>query len=462
MLDPMTRYSIQLLRRAGVTQVAVAGFTGCDERTVRRIEKEPTIDPLAPPDSMVGRPSKAKSYIPYVVGQLADEPHLQTGELLRRARLLPTPYSGQKSAFYAMVRTVRKKATDFTTRFEGLAGEFTQHDFGTVIVTFLDGSKRRVKFFASRLKHSRFALVDLVPDETAETLVRTLLDHFERLGGMPMLAVFDRPKTVAIEWRKDGTITKWNQHFASAMVDIGFTAEVCWAYSPNQKGSVENIVGWVKSSFFKQRKFQDLEDLELQLIEWLDQANTERPSRATGEIPAIRREAELPRLRRPRVSSDELALRKPIEIGCTGVVTFESHDYTVHPDLRGRSGTLYIHRDRIRIVAGDHEHAYRRRPGNRTVSTTPDLRQAQLELLAKRGQQYCRREHLLHLGASAEAFLTELIHQEPDWDPAVQRLHLLLQRHGDDAVERAIRAALAVETIDVAYVARLLGEKAVA
>ena len=462
MLDPMSRHSIQLLRRAGLTQLAVAGFVGCDERTVRRIEKEPTIDPMAPPESTVGRPSKAKSYIPYVVGQLADEPHLQTGELLRRARLLPVPYAGQKSAFYTMVRKVRKKAADFVTRFEGLAGEFTQHDFGTVIVTFLDGTKRRIKFFASRLKYSRYALVDLVPDETAETLVRTLLDHFERFGGMPMLAVFDRPKTVAVEWRKDGTITKWNQNFASAMVDIGFTAEVCWAYSPNQKGSVENIVGWVKSSFFKQRKFRDLEDLEQQLSEWLEQTNTERPSRATGEVPASRREVELSRLRKPRVSSDELALRRPIEVGRTGVVTFESHDYAVHPDLRGRSATLHIHRDCIRIVAGGREFVYPRRSKDRTVSTTPEVRKAQLELLTQRGKQYCRREHLLHLGASAEAFLTELIHQVPDWDPAVQRLHELLQRHGDDAVERAIRAALAVESIDVAYVARLLGEKEVA
>ena len=42
-------------------------------------------------------------------------------------------------------------------RFEGLPGEFSQHDFGHVDVKFVDGRKQRVHFFASRLKYSRFA-----------------------------------------------------------------------------------------------------------------------------------------------------------------------------------------------------------------------------------------------------------------------------------------------------------------
>ena len=49
---------------------------------------------------------------------------------------------------------------------------------------------------------------------------------------------------------------------------------MCWPYRPQEKGSVENLVGWVKGSFFKQRRFLDREDLERQLREWLTEANT--------------------------------------------------------------------------------------------------------------------------------------------------------------------------------------------
>jgi hypothetical protein len=56
--------------------------------------------------------------------------------------------------------------------------------------------------------------VTLVPDERAETLVRTFVDHFAAIGGVPLLAVFDRPKTVALKWTRDGHVTEWNPLFA--------------------------------------------------------------------------------------------------------------------------------------------------------------------------------------------------------------------------------------------------------
>lgn len=71
-----------------------------------------------------------------------------------------------------------------------MPGEFTQHDFGQVDVRFLDGTRRRVHVFATRLKYSRWVEVAIVLDERAETLVRTMVDHFASFGGIPLLAVF--------------------------------------------------------------------------------------------------------------------------------------------------------------------------------------------------------------------------------------------------------------------------------
>jgi hypothetical protein len=44
-------------------------------------------------------------------------------------------------------------------------------------VQFVDGASQHVYLFASRLKYSRFMFVNLVPDETLESLVRTLAEH---------------------------------------------------------------------------------------------------------------------------------------------------------------------------------------------------------------------------------------------------------------------------------------------
>ena len=78
--------------------------------------------------------------------------------------------------------------------------------------------------------------------------------------------MFDRPKTVALKWQRNGEVTEWNPAFAYAMLEMGVGVELCWPQSPEQKGAVENLVGFVKSSFFKVRRFHDQEDLEQQLL----------------------------------------------------------------------------------------------------------------------------------------------------------------------------------------------------
>src|SRR3970282_3044767 len=98
-----------------------------------------------------------------------------------------------------------------------------------------------------------------------ETVARTLVHHFAALGGVPLLAVFDRPKTVALHWKKNGEVTEWNPIFIGVALDLALGIEVCWPHAPNQKGAIENLVGWVKGSFFKQLRFFDDEDLLAQL-----------------------------------------------------------------------------------------------------------------------------------------------------------------------------------------------------
>jgi hypothetical protein len=138
------------------------------------------------------------------------------------------------------------------------------------------------------LKYSRWVRVSLVPDEGVESLVRTLAEHLASWGGRPLLCVFDRPKTIALKWRKNGEVTEWNPVFAYATLEMGVGVELCWPYRAQQKGSVENLVGFVKSSFFKVRRFHDEEDLRQQLRDWHREVNQERPCRATGIIPALR------------------------------------------------------------------------------------------------------------------------------------------------------------------------------
>jgi transposase len=387
---------------------------------------------------------------------LVREPDLLSVEILRRVKL--NGYAGGKSALYDLIRALRPKTIRPLVRFEGLPGEFSQHDFGQVEVRFLDDQRQRVHFFASRLKYSRWVEVTIVPDEQTETLVRTLVDHFAAIGGIPLLAVFDRPKTVALKWNKAGQVTEWNPLFAGVALDLGLGIEVCWPSSPRQKGSIENLVGWVKGSFFKQRRFFDGADLLTQLAEWRSEVNTQRPCRATNVIPAVRLEEERPRLRAVKIAPADLALRVPVVVGPTAAVLHETHPYSMPPDAIGIPGTLFLYRDRVRIVAGRFEAVHQRLFEPHAKSTLPEHRAQHVAAVSgKRAKRYLQREHLLALGASALEYLTELTHRRPQiWLRDVDRLHALLATYGDDAMRAAFARGLAEQAIGAEYIAHYL------
>jgi transposase len=461
MLDMLKRHEIQVLRKAGHSLPNVAELAGVSIRSVQRVEDEAAVASL---DSeaerarrRVGRPSKAEPFRAFVVEQLTKQPDVISLEILRRARL--DGYSGGKSALYELIHSVRPKRVRLMTRFEGLPGEFSQHDFGEVDVRFMDGTRKRIHFFATRMKYSRWTQVSIVPNEQVETLVRVMVDHFAAIGGVPLLAVFDRPKTIANKWGRDGQVTEWNPTFAGATFDLGIGVELCWPYSPEQKGSVENLVKWVKGSFFKPRRFLDEEDLERQLREWHVEANTQRPSRATGVIPAERMREETPRLRPLKVAPDALALRIPITVGPTGMVSHETHSYSMPPESLGIPGTLYLYRDRVRIVAGRYEATHQRLFSDTPAQSTLPEHRAQRVAAAsgKRAKRYMQREHLLGLGRCALEYLTELTHRRPQvWIRDVARLHELLERHGDHALRAAFERGLAEHAIGAEYIAHYL------
>jgi transposase len=462
MIDMLKRHEIQVLRRAGHSQIEVATLAGVSRRSVQRVDTEATVTQIDAARERevrgIGRPATAEPFRSVIAEILAQEPALLSVEVLRRAKL--RGYAGGKTALYTLISALRPRTIRPLVRFEGLAGEFTQHDFGHVDVRFLNGTERRVHFFASRLKYSRWVEVTIVPDECTETLVRTLVDHFAAIEGVPLLAVFDRPKTVALKWTRDGHVTEWNPLFAGVALDLSVGIEVCWPASPWQKGSIENLVGWVKGSFFKQRRFVDDEDLLQQLAEWRTEVNTQRPCRATKVIPAVRLDEERPRLRPLKVLPDDLAVRVPIVVGPTAEVIHDTHPYSMPPDAIGIAGTLYLYRTRVRIVAGRFAVTHERKfvPGE--GSTLPEHRAQHVAAVSgKRAKRYLQREHLLKLGPEALAYLTELTHRRPQvWLRDIDRLHTLLATYGDDAMRAALARGVAEQAIGAEYIAHFLAD----
>ena len=370
---------------------------------------------------------------------LAEASDLPTVEVLRRLR--ERGYAGGKNPVYQMVRRLRQVTIPPLVRFEGFAGEFCQNDFGHVRVHFDYGTEAVLHFFASRLKWSRWVHVELVPNEQVEPLARALLHAFASFGGVPLTCVFDNPKTVVIS-RQGGQI-HWNSTFAQVALDYRFGPELCTPRRGQEKGSVENLVGFVKNGFFKVRRFHDRDDLDAQLAQWHHEVNEVRPCRATGVPPSARIVEERRRLRSLPIPPSEYALRFPVRVGPTGWVAFQGIRYSMPAETIGLSATLFLYPDQVRIMTDRHDVSHPRHPHN-GVSTLPKHATSALAAVSgRRAELYYQRQRLLEVGPSAEAFLTELVHARPHtWASDVRRLFDLLLEHGPERMAGAFQQAV--------------------
>ena len=175
MLD---RHAVQELLRAGVKPRAVAKQVGVSRRTVERIAGEGAITTgvdgilsAGGEGRAVGRPRVTDAVRKRVEALVLEDSDRPPGEIARLLREEGTPLG--LSTVYRVLAIVRSTIpASLQVRFEGVAGEFAQFDFGEVSVRLTDGSRRTVHFAAYRLKYSRWMHVVLVPNERVEALLR--------------------------------------------------------------------------------------------------------------------------------------------------------------------------------------------------------------------------------------------------------------------------------------------------
>ncbi len=458
MLD---RHAVQELVRAEVTAREIAKQFGVSVRTIRRIVREGQVqtgdDATARLVRRIGRPRVTDAIRARIQALLLEDPERPPGEICRLLKEDGTPLG--LSTVYRVLAGVRATIpTALQVRFEGVAGEFAQFDFGEASVRLVDGPRRTVHFAAYRLKYSRWMSVVLVETERVEPLIRSLLASFAASGGVPLRVVFDNPKTVVLRHEEGRPV--WNPVLAPVAIDYGFTIELCTPRQPQQKGAVENLVGYVKRAFFRARRFRDLTtDLPQQLGAWLTEVNTTRPSRATKEIPAVRLAAEQARMKPLAIAPNDYGLAVAVTVGPTAMVTHQGIRYAMPAGACGIPATLWLYPDRVKIVTtgGKHEAVHPRFPAHGTVSYLPGQRAAQLAAVAgARKRLYFMRERLLELGPVGEGYLTELIHQRPlTWKGDVERLFALLEELGDPLFRVVLQRALFQRLIGAEYVVRL-------
>jgi len=341
----MDRSAVKAMKKRGISNAQISRELKMDPKTVRHILERP-VDVQPQPRE---RPHAVEPFAKDIEAWLSREVPVQ--RMLELAREAAPPFSGSRSEFYRQVAKMKslcsQKDQEAFVRFEGLAGEYCQVDWGEIRdLKFVNQPAGTRYFFAARLKWSRLSYVLFTKDMRLETLIRCLIGAFEVFGGVPWNCVFDNMKTVTTGRDADG-LPIWNTRFLRFMAEMNCHPVVCAPESGNQKGSVENLVGWVKSNFLPERFFLDDEDLANKAKAWMESCN-DKVSRAHGQVPRLAWEArEKAKLGPLTVTADDYGIVNEVRVGPESLVHIDSNRYSVPVGYVGSNLFLRLRRFRI-------------------------------------------------------------------------------------------------------------------
>jgi len=459
MLRYMDRSTIHYLKQKGWSNTQIGQFVGHHRDTVAKALREP-LDKQAAPRQ---RASQAEVFKDRIVRWLGEG--LSVQRMLELAREdADQPYRGSAAAFYNYVRPLREargalSVNALAVRFEGLPGELLQIDWGEMrqmpfTRPTLVGQTRY--FFAARLKYSRWMWVRFTTDMREETLLRCLIACFAEIGGVPWVVTSDNMKTVTLG-RDAQHQPIWHPAYQKVAVEFGFHPVACAPASGNQKGSVENLVKFVKSNLLAGRTFHDDADLERECVAWLSRVNAERPSDATERLPVALLAEERPHLTPlPTVARDD-GFFDSVLVNREGVVTIDTNRYSVPAHLVGQALTARIHQERIELFQGVACVASHPRHGGRHARVIVPEHVEAVFALKPRARVMVYRDWLVGLSEGAAAYVSVLCRRRyGEMEAQITALYDLAQQVGRDEFLAALDLVAAQDLVGVEYLRAVL------
>ena len=337
------------LHRQGVSITAIARRTGRDPKTVRKYIERGVEAPAYGPRS-VGRPSKLASFMDFLRERVTAFPDLSATRLTREIRELG--YAGAYTAVKRYLAAIRPENVPkpYEVRFETPPGVQAQVDFARFVVDFADdpGSSRIVWLFSLVLGHSRFIFARYVLHQDLQTLLRCHIQAFAALDGVPIEILYDRMKT-AVTGEDDVGHIVYNRSLIALARHYRFQPRACRPYRAKTKGKVERPFSYIRQDFFLGRTFRNLDDLNLQLIDWLDTVANVRVHGTTQRIVAEAFAAEQPELQALPEHRFDAVLKLERRVSHDGFVAVGGNFYSV-PDRTRRVVEIQQLPDLIRIL----------------------------------------------------------------------------------------------------------------
>jgi transposase len=230
-------------------------------------------------------------YKPKIHALLAEDPNLSSVRIQEIIQGEGCP--GKISILRSFVREIRPqyKLPPVYMRMVYHPAEYGQIDWGEMPDPVLwQGHLCEVNAFVMVLCYSRLLYVEFSLATKLEDFLRCHQHGLHFFGGSPKSCVYDNLSSVVK--RRRGTDITLNETFQQFAGYHCFQVHPCWPNSPNQKGTVERPIDYIKGNFWAGRYFVDFNDLGRQRWEWLNETANARVHSVTRRRPVEHFEEE--------------------------------------------------------------------------------------------------------------------------------------------------------------------------
>ena len=402
------------------------------------------------------RPSKLDSFKDQIKALVGRHPYTAQ-QILQQLR--QQGYSGGYSILKDFVRQVRPVRKPAHLMLEFAPGECAQVDWGSFGSVPVGSTARRLSFFVMVLCYSRMLYLEFTLSESMEQFLAAHRQAFEFFQSVPARVMIDNLK-VGVLSHPFGQRPLFHPRYLDLAAHYGFEPVACNVRRANEKGRVENAVGYVKKNFLAGLDISSFAALNPAAATWRDTVANVRVHGETRRKPIDLFAEEKPRLKPLPVLPYDCAVVRPISANGCCYVVFDTNRYTVPHLYASQKLTLKLYPDQLLLfhnqkLIATHPRSYDRRQKIRNPDHVKEL-----ETQRRKARDQTLLLSFLSLSPHAEAYARKLEEKRLNSRHHIQKIVALSEIYGPEKVDRALQDALSFEAYGCEYIANILEQRA--
>ena len=439
------------LTRQQLTVVQTARALALDVRTVSKwanVEQFRT-------RSGVARVGKLDAYKGLIVRWLDTHPY-SAQQIFQRLR--EAGFVGGITIVKDYVHRIRPRHQEAFLKLDFAPGETAQVDWGEFGTIGVGSTRRRLSFFLMVLCYSRRMYLEFTVSQTMEFFLSCHENAFGAFGGVPSQVMVDNLKSAVLQ-RMIGAAPVFNPKYLDFSRHWGFEIKPCNVRSGNEKGRVENGVGYVKKNFLAGLELPDFAALQPAATLWMDTVANVRTHESTHQRPIDRFEDERAHLRSLNPAGFDLARVSTVRATKQFRVPLDTNHYSVPARYAGQRLLLKAYADRVCIYEHDQLVARHVRSMDRHKDVDDPEHERQLLVQRKSAREQRLVVQFLAISPRAQAYREGLEAKRVNARVHLRKILALLELHGKQAVARALDDGLELQAFSAGYIAHILSAR---